>query len=304
MTRPTVAMIWRNWPMTDSALEMPKLSGSCGLHVAAAAKDLGHLVLGPIHFARLDQHADEVVLGLGIGLLERVIGDEDGLVVLVVAQERLEFRERADDFQGVPVHQNGLADGIFVREESLAHAVADHGHVAAVEVVRFGEETALGQRGVDEPQVVRGHADEKGVEHVLALVPGGDGGQAEVPHFAKELHGNRFGGRRLLLDGHGVFVAQGLAQPLFARHRVGRAELQLVNPQRAGSELLGHVHQLLVQAGDDGGHRDHRGGADEHAEDGEERAEFVRAQRVERQQQILANVLSVGLRHGKLSSPV
>ncbi len=45
-------------------------------------------------------------------------------------------------------------------------------------------------------------------------------------------------------------------------------------------------------------------GADEHAEDGEERAEFVGAEGVQRQQQILANVLAVGLRHRNVTSPV
>src|SRR5471030_671006 len=188
--------------------------------------------------------------------------------------------------------------------KNLSNAVADHGDVAAVEVVGFGKETAFAERGINEPQVVRGYADEESVEHVLDLIPGGDGGQAEVSHFAKKLYGNRGGGGGLLLDRHGVFVAQGLAQPLFARHGVGSAELELVNPQRAGTELLGHVHQLLVQAGDDGSYRDHRGGADEHAEDSEERAEFVSAESVERQQQILANVLTVSLRHGELNSPI
>ena len=108
----------------------------------------------------------------------------------------------------------------------------------------------------------------------------------------------------LLLDGHGVFVAERLAQPLLARQGVGSAHLQLVNPQRARAELLRHVHQLLVQAGDDRSHRDHRGGADQHAEHREERAEFVRAERVQRQQQILANVLTVGLQHSDFNSPI
>ena len=87
-----------------------------------------------------------------------------------------------------------LADRIVVREEALANAVADHRNVAAVQVVGLGEEAALAERGIDQPQVVRGHADEQGVEHVLALVPRGDGRQAEISHFAKQLHGHR--GRR------------------------------------------------------------------------------------------------------------
>ena len=68
-----------------------------------------------------------------------------------------------------------------------------------------------------------------------------------------------------------------------------------------GCRTLGHLHHLLVEAGEDGGHRDHGGGADQHAEDGEERAELVGAQGVERQQQILANVLTVCLqRHASV----
>ena len=79
------------------------------------------------------------------------------------------------DFEAVPVHQNGLADRVGVREEALAHAVADDGDVAAVQVVGFGEETAFAEGGIDEAQMVRRHADEEGVEHVLALVARGDG---------------------------------------------------------------------------------------------------------------------------------
>ena len=94
-----------------------------------------------------------------------------------------------------------LPDGILMREESLADAVADHRDVAAVEVFDFGEEPALVDGGVDEPQVVRGHANEEGVAHVLALVPGGDGRQAEIRHFAKQLHRNR------LADGHWSLMA-------------------------------------------------------------------------------------------------
>ena len=164
-----------------------------------------------------------------------------------------------------------------------------------MEILAFGEEAALAHRGVDEPQVVRCDADEEGVEHVLALVPGSDGRQAKLSHFANELHRNGLGRGALLLDRHGVFVTKRLAQPLLARQLVRRAELQLVNPQRARAELLRHVHQLLVQSGDDGSHGDHRGGADQHPEDREERAEFVGAERVERQQQVLANVLTVRL---------
>ena len=159
-----------------------------------------------------------------------------------------------------------------------------------VEILAFSEEAAFAHRGVDKLQVICRDADEQSVDHVLALVPCGDGRQAKLSHLAKQLDRNGFDRGALLLDGHGVFVAKRLAQPLLARQAVRGAELQLVNPQRARSELLRHVYQLLVQSGDDGSDRDHRGGADEHAEDRQKRPEFVRAERVERQQQVFANV--------------
>src|SRR5207245_1349994 len=88
-----------------------------------------------------------------------------------------------------------------------------------------------------------------------------------------------------------------LAMPLVAGQAVRGAELHLVHPKRARAELFRHVHQLLVQPGDDGSDGDYSGGADEHAEDREKRPELVGAERVERQRQVFANMLTVSL-HG------
>jgi len=112
-----------------------------------------------------------------------------------------------------------------MREESFANSVADHGYVAAVEVLGIGEEAALGECGINQAQMFGGDAYEKGINHVLAFVPGGDRRQAEVSHFPKEFRRDRFGGGALLLDGHGIFIAQRFAQPLVARQPVRSAEL-------------------------------------------------------------------------------
>src|ERR1035438_38400 len=71
---------------------------------------------------------------------------------------------------------------------------------------------------------------------------------------------------------------------------MGSAELQFVHPQGASAELLGHLHELVIESGDDGSYGDHGGGADDHAEHGKEGTELMRAKRVERQQEVLANV--------------
>ena len=171
-----------------------------------------------------------------------------------------------------------------------------------MEVFGFGEETAFAESGIDEAQVVGGDADEQGVQHVLALVAGGDRGQSEFAHFAEEFHGDRGGRGHLFFDCHGVLVAERLAEALFAGHLVRRAHLQLVNPQRARAELFRHIDELIVETGDDGGHGDHGGGADQHAEDGEEGAELMGAERIERQEQVLADV--VGRLAMAINSPI
>ena len=184
-----------------------------------------------------------------------------------------------------------------MRKESFADTIADHGHVAAMQVFGVGEEAAFAERGVDEPQVVRRDPDKQRVDHVLPLVPGGDGRYAKLSHFAKQFHRDSVGRGTLLFDGHRVFVAEGLAKPLVARQAVRGAELHLVHPKRARAELFRHVHQLLVQPGDDGSDGDYSGGADEHTEDREKRPELVGAERVERQRQVFANMLTISL-HG------
>ena len=75
----------------------------------------------------------------------------------------------------------------------------------------------------------------------------------------KSSTGNGLDGGAQRLDGHGVFVGERLAETLLARQLVRITDLQLVNPECAGAELLRHVYQLLVQPGDDGSDRDHRG---------------------------------------------
>ena len=142
----------------------------------------------------------------------------------------LNLVERADDFQAVPVDQDRLAEGISVGEEPLAHAVPDYGYVAAVAVVNLAEEAALVQRGVENLQVIRGDAHEEGIVHILAFVSRGDRRQAEFAHIAKQLRGDGLGGRALLLDGHGILVAQRLAQAFVASQLMRGAHLQLVDP--------------------------------------------------------------------------
>src|SRR6185503_17793016 len=96
------------------------------------------------------------------------------------------------------IDHQGLAYRILMREESFADAVANHCYVAAVQVLGVGEKAALAEGGIKQPQVVRRNADEQGIKHVLALVPGGDRRQAKVSHFAKEFHRDGFRGWGLL----------------------------------------------------------------------------------------------------------
>ena len=55
MTSATVLMIWRNWLITRLGAGDAEVVGVRGLHAAAAAEQFGHLVLGLLHFARLER---------------------------------------------------------------------------------------------------------------------------------------------------------------------------------------------------------------------------------------------------------
>ena len=55
ITRPTVAMIWRNWLIRTFGAGDAEVVGIGGLDVPAAAQQFGHFVLGLIHFAGLER---------------------------------------------------------------------------------------------------------------------------------------------------------------------------------------------------------------------------------------------------------
>ena len=159
-----------------------------------------------------------------------MVRHEDGLVVLVVAEKDFELSQSADYFQVVAIHQDDLAEWIDVGKNRsrtpLPITATSRRCRSSVSVKkRPSPSVALMQ-----PQVVRGHADEERVEHLLALVARGHGRQSEITHLAEQFHGNGGGGGHQFLDGHGVFVAERFAQALFAGERVRRAQLQLVNP--------------------------------------------------------------------------
>ena len=119
--------------------------------------------------------------------------------------------------------------------------------------------------------------------------------------LTKDFHPDRFHRRALLLDGHGLLVGQGLAQPLLAREVELDSRLEFVDEKRARSKTLGDIHHLLVEALEDGGHADDRHGADQHAQDGQESAKLVGPQRIQGEQQVFTNVVAALVRHAQFS---
>jgi len=72
--------------------------------------------------------------------------------------------------------------------------------------------------------------------------------------------------------------------------------IELEDEEGAGAEPFHHLDDLLVEALKNRSDSYDRRGSDQHAQDGQESAEFVAAQRVQRQQKIFANRLA-SLRH-------
>lgn len=89
MTRATVLIMSRNWVISDSALEMPKLLGVRRADVTAAAENLGDFIAGLVHLGWPRQNADKIVARLGIHFLKAVIRNEDRAIVIEAANTRL-----------------------------------------------------------------------------------------------------------------------------------------------------------------------------------------------------------------------
>ena len=108
----------------------------------------------------------------------------------------------------------------------------------------------------------------------------------------KLLHGHFFDGRALVTKGHTVVEGQRLAQPqLTGEISEVNTNLPLEYEERASAEIPRRIGHLLVQARENGGHHNHGGGANQHPQDGQERAEFMGPERVQSQQQVFADVL-------------
>ena len=123
--------------MRDSAVEIPKLSGSVGFtwrrrrskpRISSCASSI---------LSAVRQDAEEVIFSVGIELLVGPVGYEDVAVIGTVAQESLELLRVPMTSNACPSTTIVFADRIFVLEQAFHHVGGDHGHVAAVKVVRL-----------------------------------------------------------------------------------------------------------------------------------------------------------------------
>ncbi len=79
-----------------------------------------------------------------------------------------------------------------------------------------------------------------------------------------------------------VFIGDRFAPKLLGRAAL-KTDRKLENDRGIGSEAAQDAGDGAVQAGDDGADADNGSGADDHAQNGKERAHFVLAHSVERQ---------------------
>ena len=230
-----------------------------GVHLSLGVVDARHV---------LHRHGDVAQEALaGEAQAAGGVGHEDD-VVLVLSPRRCALgRHHAHNLKGDVVDQHELADAVAVRKQGVRDRAAEHGHGGVARFVLGAKEGARGHFPVARDDVVgRGAVDAGAVVDVACA------------------HGDR-----AALFGHrGEHVGQlGNGVHVFDHQRRWRVAAAGVGCARAYGEQVGAhgadlFHHFLLGAIADGEHGDHRGHADDDAEQGQRGAKQVCAQRTQR----------------------
>src|ERR1700683_1398893 len=118
-------------------------------NVSPAAQNIANFIYGGVHFAGIGEEANEIFVGRGIELAERVIRKNHAAIFVIHAERAGGPLEDADYEELRAVHVYGFADGVFdVAVEGRGYVFADVSHIVAMAILGIGEKAAGTHGGV------------------------------------------------------------------------------------------------------------------------------------------------------------
>src|SRR5215469_5512652 len=251
---------------------------------AAALQQFANLIERLVEHAGIGLRAQIDLVGGRIDFLEGAVGDEDAAVGFIGAKAAFLFLKHSDHDKIGAVNQHVLADGMAVRKKNRSDVFADEYDLFPVQIVAFTDKTAVEERfsGIDKPEVALNTA-KIDARHFAAL---GANGVRLLPGGLNPGSGSLDGGT-IVGDGLGIVGGQGLALEFFLRTRSGVAKLiPLGDEDGVCPNLVDAFLDLAIEPGDQRGYEHDDADAKNHAKNREGAAHLVRAERVDRLQEI------------------
>src|SRR6516225_5012227 len=251
-----------------------EIVGGIVLEMAPGAHEHAGFVFAGFHkLGAGSLHKDGDPIVVGVPTFAPSAEGHQHVVVLRLAEGAAQRLGHADDFIGVGLHTNGLANRIDIGEELFDEVRTDEDDFGAVVFVRKSNETALRDAQIADVGKVGGRAHHHDVFHDLVAAFDGkvvvlfrsDGGSefhvvAEALKFLEGQERALLGFNPLVLTGDNA---------------------ETVDDEDIGAEIGDAVGDIEVEAGDDAHDHDQGGDGKNDAQEGEEAAEFVSAESVE-----------------------
>src|ERR1700675_13420 len=258
-------------------------------HIAAAAQHFADLVHGGIELAGIGLHAHGDFVASGIELEEGIKRNHDAAVFVVGAEAAILLLQNADDQEFRAVHDDFLIHGVFdAREKRGGGVLTEHDDIVAVVVFRVGEEAADLHARVRVDLEIGGKSSAKLAALDLVVLIARVVRQLPLEHRDSDLLHRR----AHLANGEAILESERLALALVFRAAAdARALLDAGDPGGVGA--FGHELVLDARAEtlDQPHDKNNEGHADHHAEHGQEAAQLVAADGVDREMQIFAEIL-------------
>src|SRR5450755_3445400 len=223
-----------------------------------------------------------------------VIRNADHAVGGLVTQEcSLAFFEHADDLVVDAVDQDGLAHSFIGGKERLVNLVANHGHVGAMQVFELGEEAALGELGVLHLRERGSGAREVQVADFMRAVTcrRRKAARSAAVEAGIDLDGHGLNMGTLVEYGQRIFQSERLAGAFFgAQASYVDADIEAINEKCVQTVIVEKSGDVAADTHQDRGNKNHGAHANDHSEDGEERAHLVVGDRLQRHPRVFAKL--------------
>ena len=281
---------WSMKPRMASGVSVSKLSGCAGARVKARAQQDAGFVQRALQVQSAARPRTAEEREAVAGAVHAVEGGDRDIdrIVQVAAEGRTETLLHADhgEFDAFDAHRLTERRGV-AGEERGAHRIANHGHEGARTVFLLGEEAAIHHADIANVRHGRGRTQNRTVlaDQVVALHIGDVLAVRAVEHA---IAGEGFQEARVIrVDGlvafdlFEVFAAAQAARGGNLRHQ------ERLRPEGFGGTLLG----VDAEAFNGRAHHDHAGHADDHAQQGQEAAQLLRADGIHRQPKCIEEII-------------